>query len=458
MEKPTTKLKKDLGMATVMLSVIGMVIGSGVFFKPQAVYTITNGAPGIGIMIWVVAGVITLFGGLTIAELAAAVPKTGGLVSWVEKCFGPAVGYLLGWCQAVVFWPANVGALGSIFAVQACRLIGLSTEWVIPLAIVMVAFLVGMNCLGAKVGGMIGNVFTVAKLVPLSAIILFSFATKGGHVDNLAPFIKGADSFITVFAAGLLSCMYAYDGWIHVGNAAGEMKNPKKDLPKAIIFGLSIVIVVYAVINIGYLLVIPADQLAGTATPAADVASILFGGNIGSKLITIGILISVFGTLNSNIMMGMRIPYAMGKQNKIPFSAAFAKLHPRYATSILSGIFLFIVTSIMIASGSYNSLTEMCMFIIWVFYTLAFYGVIKLRKDEPDLKRPYLVPCYPVIPILAIAGGLFVVVVTLFTQPANAFIGLGLTAIGLPIYFMRKDKFVNLSYLDEDDEDAEEHG
>lgn len=244
--------------------------------------------------------------------------------------------------------------------------------------------------------------------------------------------------------------MYAYDGWIHVGNAAGEMKNPKKDLPKAIVLGLSIVILVYAVINIGYLLVIPADQLANTATPAADVAAKLMGGNMGAKLITVGILIAVFGTLNSNIMMGMRIPYAMGVQNKLPFSKQFAYLHPKYATPVVSGIFLLAVTSIMIISGSYNSLTDMCMFVIWIFYTIAFYGVIKLRRDEPDLKRPYKTPLYPLIPILAILGGLFVVIITVFTQPVNALIGVGLTLLGLPIYLSRKDKFKDLSHLDED--------
>lgn len=445
-----TQLKRSLGLSTVMLSVIGMVIGSGVFFKPQAVYTITGGAPGIGLLIWVFAGLITLFGGLTTAELAASIPKTGGLVSWVEKCFGQGLGYLLGWCESVVFWPANVGALGTIFSIQALKLIGVSDKYTIPFAIFMVFFLIVCNCLGANVGGMIGNVFTVAKLVPLAVIILMAFTSTQSSPENLTPFIQRGDSFIAIFATGMLTCMYAYDGWIHVGNAAGEMKNPKKDLPKAIVLGLSIVILVYAVINIGYLLVIPADQLANTATPAADVVAKLMGGNMGAKLITVGILIAVFGTLNSNIMMGMRIPYAMGVQNKLPFSKQFAYLHPKYATPVVSGIFLLAVTSIMIISGSYNSLTDMCMFVIWIFYTIAFYGVIKLRRDEPDLKRPYKTPLYPLIPILAILGGLFVVIITVFTQPVNALIGVGLTLLGLPIYLSRKDKFKDLSHLDED--------
>ena len=148
-------------------------------------------------------------------------------------------------------------------------------------------------------------------------------------------------------------------------------------------------------------------------------------------------------------MMGMRIPYAMGVQNKLPFSKQFAYLHPKYATPVVSGIFLLAVTSIMIISGSYNSLTDMCMFVIWIFYTIAFYGVIKLRRDEPDLKRPYKTPLYPLIPILAILGGLFVVIITVFTQPVNALIGVGLTLLGLPIYLSRKDKFKDLSHLDD---------
>lgn len=179
-----TQLKRSLGLSTVMLSVIGMVIGSGVFFKPQAVYTITGGAPGIGLLIWVFAGLITLFGGLTTAELAASIPKTGGLVSWVEKCFGQGLGYLLGWCESVVFWPANVGALGTIFSIQALKLIGVSDKYTIPFAIFMVFFLIVCNCLGANVGGMIGNVFTVAKLVPLAVIILMAFTSTQSSPEN----------------------------------------------------------------------------------------------------------------------------------------------------------------------------------------------------------------------------------------------------------------------------------
>ncbi len=442
-------LKKVMSFPMVILTIINMVIGSGIFFKAQGVFTITGGAPGIGIAAWIAAGLLSLLGGLTVAELAGAIPKTGGMVTWLEEIFGKRVGFLTGWVEAVVFWPANIGALGSVFAVQMANLFGWGGNVLPIVAIVVILFLMFMNCLGAKVGGWIGSVMTIAKTVPIILIIIFAFTSTEGDVGHLTPFVNTElGSPVTIFGAAVLSCMYSYDGWMHTGNVAGEMKNPSRDLPKAIALGLSAVLVIYAIINIAYVYVIPAAELAQTPTPAADVAAKIFGSAIGAKIVTVGIIISVFGTLNSNIMMAIRIPYVMGVQNKLPGSKYFSKLHPKYRTPIYSAVFITVITIIMTLSGSYNTLTDMCMFTIWIFYSLTFIGVIIFRKKHPEIKRTYKVPGYPVLPILAFLGGAFVVIMTFFSQTILALIGTGITLLGLIIYELRKSVIKDVSIIE----------
>ncbi|WP_088810252.1 MULTISPECIES: APC family permease [Listeria] len=431
------KLKKEIGFFTALTVVIGTVIGSGVFFKPEAVFSAT-GTAGLGLLAWILGGVITICGGLTAAELSAAIPETGGMIVYLRKTYGKLASYMLGWAQTVIYFPANIAALSIIFATQVANLFGTSDAIIIPVAIAAAIFIMCMNFLGAKVAGSLQAVTTVCKLLPLALIIIFGLFHQGDVAFRLFPMSVEDHPFLTSLGSGLVATMFAYDGWIHVGNIAGEMKNPKKDLPKAIVLGLTVVMAVYLLINIAYLMVMPATALAATATPAADVANIIFG-SIGGKLITIGILISVFGTINGYTMTGIRIPYAMAIRNQLPFSSWFAKLG-KTAVPYNSGIVVLIISIIMIFSGQFNQLTDMLIFVIWIFYTLVFIAVFILRKREPDMARPYKVPLYPIIPIIAIVGGLFIVLNTLFTQPINAGIGLLLTAIGLPIYFYKKSK------------------
>jgi APA family basic amino acid/polyamine antiporter len=431
-------LKKTIGFVPALAIVIGMVIGSGVFFKPHAVFTAT-GAPGLGMMAWVLGGIITIAGGLTTAEIAAAIPKTGGMIAYLEETYGPLWGYLLGWTQTVIYFPATIAALGIIFATQVLSLMGLSDGMLLPIAIIVIIFLVIMNALGSKTGGIIQTVATVCKLIPLIAIIIVGLINGGGGTARLVPMTALNHPILTSLGSALIATMFAYDGWINVGAIAGEMKNPGKDLPKAIIGGLSIVMAIYILINIAYLFVLPASALAATATPAADVAKILFGAN-GGKIITVGILVSIFGALNGYIMTGMRIPYAMATENRMPFSNVFAKLHPKFNTPVNCGILIAVISILMTFTGKFDLLTDLAMFVIWIFYTMTFIAVFVLRKTQPDLVRPYKVPLYPVIPLVAILGGAYIVINTIFTQPMNAGVGLALTLIGLPIYFIRKSK------------------
>ena len=430
------KLQKNLGLAAALSTVIGMVIGGGVFFKPQAVYTLTGGAPGLGMIAWVAAGILTITAGLTAAEVSAAIPKTGGMMVYIEEIYGKKLGMLTGWMQCALFFPATIAALAVMFSEQTISLLGLSSGLLIPLAIATILLIAILNTLGSKTSGAIQTVSTIGKLVPLAIIIICGFFMGEGNNPIVTPITAEGISPMAVIGQVLIAILFAYDGWINVGALAGEMKNPGKDLPKAIVGGLAAVMAVYLIINVAYLWVLPADQLATFSNPAAAVATALFGP-VGGKIVTGGILISVFGCANGYLLTGPRVLYTLGTQKSIPGYKTIGALNknnvPANATLVMA-----VVGCLYAMSGQFNLLTDLSMFAIWSFYVLTFIGVIILRKKQPDLHRPYRVPMYPVIPCIAIAGGLFVVLnQLLFAGMTNTLISLGgvlVTLIGIPLY------------------------
>ena len=430
------KLQKSLGLSAALSTVIGMVIGGGVFFKPQAVYTLTGGAPGLGMIAWFIAGVLTITAGLTAAEVSAAIPKTGGMMVYIEEIYGKKLGLLTGWMQSVLFFPPTIAAIAVMFGNQTCLLLGLNENLIIPITIVTILFICFLNTLGSKTSGMIQTISTIAKLVPLFIIVVFGFIKGNGNNSIFTPIVAENLSPMSIIGQVLIAILFAYDGWINVGALAGEMKDPGKDLPKAIVGGLSITMAVYIAINLAYLWVLPADQIANFANPASAVAEVIFG-QIGGKVVTVGILISVFGCVNGYLLTGPRVLYTLGQQKSILGYKAIGSLNkndvPANATLIMG-----ILASLYALSGQFNLLSDLSMFAVWSFYVLTFVGVIKLRKTQPNLHRPYKVPLYPIIPITAILGGSFVVLnQLLFAGMTNTLISLGgvvITLIGLPIY------------------------
>lgn len=433
------QLQKSLGIAAALSTVVGMVIGGGVFFKPQAVYTLTGGAPGLGILAWIIAGIMTITAGLTAAEISAAIPKTGGMMVYIEEIYGKKLGFLTGWMQTVLFFPATAAAIAVMFGQQAALLLN-NSSLVMPMSIGVILLIGILNTFGSKTSGAIQTVSTVCKLIPLGLIIVFGFIKGSGDNPIMNPLVAEGIRPMGIIGQLLVAILFAYDGWINVGALAGEMKNPGKDLPKAIIGGLSIVMAINVVINLAYLWVLPASELAQYASPASIVAEKIFGP-VGGKLINVGILVSVFGCLNGYLLTGPRIPYTLANQKLLP--ATFGKLNkngvPANAT-----LFMVVLSVIYALSGQFNLLSDLSMFAIWAFYTLTFIGVIKLRKTQPDLKRPYKVPFYPVIPIISICSGLFVVIDQLFLAGMkSSMISLGgiiITLIGLPVYAVMTKK------------------
>lgn len=440
MSEEQTQLKRTMTLIPAISTVMGTVIGAGVFFKASSVATAT-GSTSLSLFVWLLGGLITLAAGLTAAELAAALPQTGGMLVYIERAYGKLPSYLLGWAQIIIYFPASVAAKGIIFGTQVVNLFHLTTNWIIPAGVVALVSVFLINLLGSKIAGQFQSITLFFKLIPLALIVIFGLIQPGGVDVSLFPITPGAHSgsWATAIGAGLIATMYAYDGWIHVGNIAGEMKNPAKDLPRAIAGGLMGLIVIYLLVNFVYLHSLPLSQIAGNENAASDVASVIFGG-FGGKLITIGILVSIYGTLNGYTMTGMRLPYAMALENELPFSKHLVKLN-RFQIPFVAGIFQLALAVALMFVGGFDTLTDMLIFVIWLFYTLVFVAVIVLRRREPELARPYKVPLYPVMPIIAIVGGLFIIVMTLVTEFQLAILGILLTLVGLPLYFyMQKQK------------------
>ena len=435
-----TKLKKDLGVSAAMSLVVGCVIGAGVFFKPYAIYQATGGAPGMGMLAWIFGGLASILGALTFAEVAVLIPKTGGMVAYLGDVFDEKIGFLAGWMQTIIFYPAFLAGYGVTVGEELAAYIGPQFE--LPIAIALIILLVAANTLGSKTAANIQVVSTVCKLSPLFLLMIFGFILGKGDNPIFSPMVGEGKNVGAVLGSTLLAVLFAFEGWTNVGAIAGEMKNPGKDMPKAIVGGVSIIMAVYFVINMAYLWVIPADQLMTISSPASAVAMELFGP-VGGTLIKVGIIISVIGAANGFLMSGSRVAFHLADQGTLPGSKSLAKLNSNHVPSN-SIILIGFLACLYSLSGEFNLLTDLAVFSCWIFYTLTFACVIKLRKTHPDLERKYKVPLYPVIPILAIVSGLYVVVSQLFMSGTRATVmslcSIAITLAGLPVYLIVRKK------------------
>ncbi|WP_130706226.1 APC family permease [Tetragenococcus halophilus] len=430
-------LKKEISFSGALSTVMGTVIGAGVFFKAAAVVSHTQSA-GLTLFAWLFAGFLTICGGLTVAELATAIPKTGGPIRYIEVTYGKMPSFLLGWAQTIIYFPANIAALSIIFATQFIHLFQLNEHILIPLAMITAVSVTGINLLGTKIAANVQSAALFIKLLPILVIVVAGIILPGQVEVGVADLSIGGDSsWASGFSAALLATLFAYDGWLNVGNIAGEMKQPEKDLPKAIILGLGSVAVVYWIINFVYLKTLPADQIAGNLNASSEVANQLFG-NMGGKIVTIGILISVYGALNGYTMTGIRVPFALSLNDEFPFSKYLKKVSKKTKVPFVAALVQLVIACIMMTLGTFDLLTDMLIFVMWSFSMLLFLAVFILRKKAPEMPRPYKVPLYPVVPLIAMIGGGFILMMTLITTPGLALTGIGVTAIGVPVYYYMK--------------------
>lgn len=440
MEKKSTEtngMVKNVGVITAMFTVVGTIIGAGVFFKPQAIYAATGGAPGLGIIGWIVAGIITLCAGLTVAELASTIPKTGGMIVYIREIYGDKLGFLAGWVQVFLYFPGIIAALSVIFADQFVILTGI--DWMrMPLILGLIVFVAVFNLLGSKQVSYLGNLATVCKVSVLIIIIIAGFTLGKGNNPIVKPFVaKGVNPFI---AGGevLLAIFYSFDGWINVCALAGEMKNPAKDLAKAMIGGLIIVMSIFIVINIAYLKVLPASTLAHTPAVAQAVVTEIFG-SLGGRVVGVGIMISVFGCVTAYSFTGSRVLYALAEEDILPKSKKLIELNKNMVPQN-SIILMSTISAIYALSGQFNLLTDFAIFSIWIFIVLTFLAVFKDRKIKDIKTFGYKIPLYPIVPIIAIIGGVFVLVIQLISSTLLSIGSLLILSIGIPIYNLKNKK------------------
>ena len=433
MEKNSrNSLVRNLSLFDSLAIVLGIVIGSGVFYKPSVVFQ-DVGSPVLGILAWIVGGLIALASGLTIAEIASAIPRTGGMFIYLKELYGDKCAFLYGWVQIMIYIPGSIAAAAVIFMTQLTQFTPLTYFQQKLLAVILVILFTILNILSTKLSSKFQSLSTIAKLIPIIAIVSLGFIM--GKNNPVGAGISTNQQVLTGFAAALLGTLWAYDGWIDVTNLAGEIKNPKRNLPLAIGGGLVAIILIYVLFNVAILKALPFKTAMLSDKVASDALSALLGGE-ASKFIAIGIMISIVGTLNGYVMTGVRIPFAMAEEKLIPFEKFFGKIDKKYDTPLNAFIVQTVISVILVIVGSFNLLTDLIMFVMWIFFTMGTFGVFILRKKRTDIKRAYQVPLYPITPIIGIIGGLYIVVSTLISNFSFAFIGVLITLIGLPIYYL----------------------
>lgn len=377
---------------------------------------------------------------LTVAEIATAIPKTGGIFVYLKELYGEQWAFLFGWMQTLIYVPGVAAALSIVFVTQATYFIPsmTGTQQKI-LAIFMLFFIMGINVLSTKLGSKVQLFATIGKLIPIFVIIVFGLL-KGTASSFTSPVVSvGSSVGMAGFGAAMLGTLWAYDGWAGVGNIAGELKKPKKDLPRSIILGLLTTIIVYILINIAIVKIMPLSSVITSKKPASDAAVILFG-NGGAALIAAGIMVSIFGALNGYLMTGVRIPFAMAQDNLFPFAKFFGKVNDKFETPLNTFLFEIILACLYVLSGSFDTLTNLAVFVMWIFFVMTVAGIFILRSKHKHLERPYKVPLYPVVPLIGIIGGIYILISTLVTDTSSSLYGIGITLIGLPVYFYLRKK------------------
>ena len=431
---------RRIGLWTAVAILIGTTIGSGIFRSPAG---IANKLPGPLplLAIWVVGGLFALCGALTLAEAASAFPKTGGVYVLLREGWGRLSAFLFGWSELVMIRAAALGAISTTFAEYFIRVWGhdpgvapYSTyvHWIAAAAILLTA---AFNYVGVRTAGTVQNVTTLAKVGGLLFIIVIALVLglpkTGGHYTPAAP----AGSFsISGFGLALVSVLWVYDGWADVSFVAGEVENPRRNLPRALILGTSSIIVLYLLANLGYLAVLPVEEIRTSKLVAADVADKLLGP-VGVGLVATIVMISTFGGLNGSMFMGPRVLFAMADDGLL--FRKMATVHPRYRTPSFSIAFVAVMAAIFVLAGTFEQLADAFVTAIVPFYALAVAAIFPLRK-RADYDPSFRVPLYPLVPLLFVASTVFLLVNAII-DPSSRWATLGVLGgivLGIPVYYM----------------------
>jgi len=446
------ELLRAIGLKEAIAINIGCVIGSGIFLVPATIAGHLH-AMGPIMLVWIVAGFLTFFGALSLAELSSFLPKSGGPYIYLRESYGKIWGFLFSWNDFFINKAGSVAAVAIAFTIYLGVLvpaIGSSAPFYQPgwtifghpftfgwsqlIAIIAIALVTLINVRGVNLGAQVMNIFTTAKVAALLFLILGAFVSSKASFANMQPWWpeSWSSELTAAFGLAMISALWAYDGWIDVTLTAGETKNPTRNVPLALIISTLAILALYLSANIAYALIIPISEMPNSTRIAADVAAIAIGP-IGAVIIIAGIMCSTFGTLNGMTLAGPRSIWATGHDRV--FAPALGKVHPRFRSPHVAIITIGIWAALLTLSGTYDQLTAYVVFGSWFFYAVTAVGVIVLRRKFPDAPRSYRAWGYPIVTLLFtfIAG--WFIYNTLLEDTRDALIGIGLLVLSLPFYF-----------------------
>ncbi len=425
---------RRLTLFDATMIVISGIIGSGIFINPYVVAQKVH-TPFLILGVWIAGGVIALFGAFVFAELSTVMPKVGGQYAFFREAFSPLVAFLYGWGLLLIVQTGATAAVAVAFAQYVARLVNLpagSTPW---LAAAILVSLAAFHALGIKPGAVVINVLTFGKTLAIAALIVGAFVLtqKSGLTwDPLVPPDLGGLNLLSAFFAGLVPAMFAYGGWQNLNYVAEEVKEPQRNLPRAILIGVFCVIAVYVSANVAYVHVLGAPDLAATTTPAAEMASRLVG-ETGAKVISLLVVVSTFGFMNLALLSAPRVYYAMAADGL--FFRRLARLSPRFRAPTAAILLQGGLAAVYALANTYDKLLGYAVFADWIFFALAGASLMVFRRTLPEAPRPFRVPLYPWVPLLFILAGAGIVLNTYVADTRNALIGTAIFALGVPVYY-----------------------
>ncbi len=456
MSEKRLELVRGLGPWASVAIVVGTMIGTGIFLKPAEMAR-EGHSVSIVFAAWIVGAVLSLFGALSYAELGAAIPEAGGEYAYLRRGFGPVWGFLFGWMHSIVGRPASTASIAAgmmrflsfflpavaapIFSVHFAipgltgwiKPYDFAFTWAQPLAVFWLVLMTGVNYLGVRLGGGVQVLLTAIKLVSIAIVIGVAFVlpSGGGHAgDPVWPTAVNA-GLLSAFLAALAAALWAYDGWEDLNLVGSEVKDPARNFPRALVGGVSLVAVVYLLFNAACLKVLPFASVANSMHVASDVVERVVGHG-AAAWVTLAMLISALGSMNSSILSGARVPYAMAR-DRVFFKIADG-IHPKYRTPGRALIFQGVLASVLALSGTFEELTNLFIFAGWIFYGLAVVALFRLRRTEPEMERPYRCWGYPWVPGAFVLGALALTVNLWLDRPGRSTIGLLIILAGLPFY------------------------
>lgn len=439
--------KKEISLFGGVSILGGIMVGSGIFYLGSYVLMRTGMSPGLALLSWILGGLVSLLGGICYAELGASDPRSGGLTVYLSEAYSPMVGFLGGFNSWLIGGPGSIAAL-AIALPSALTIIIPLGEWTVKiLAIFLIIALTIVNYFGVKFGSKLQNLSMIAKLIPIGIIMILGLLF-GKVSPDLSLIPKTADasfgSIISMVAFAVVASLWAYEGWTNLNTVAEEVKNPKKNLPLAIIISILSITALYTLFNYSIYKVIPIDEIESLISNnqyyLGTYAAEKLLGNTGSILVVIGMVVAMFGALNGCILAFPRMYYAMSEQGH--FFESFKKLHPVYKVPYAPLIVQCVISILLVLLRNLNQLTSLVVFSGMMFNTLGVYAVMIYRKKRPNAERPYKVIGYPITVLLTTVIFVGLMVNTFIEDPQTSIIGLVVPAIGALFYFYfdRKNK------------------